>query len=57
MELATALKKHTCKLSTSNITAINDQYRRKAVIVNHVLKELCKGKNINLIDYGKNCTA
>ena len=50
-QLALKLKANSFDASVSNIVARNDQYRKKASVVNHKLKDLCKEKNLNYIDH------
>ena len=51
VNLAMSAKTTTCDVSISNITFRNDKHRQKARDVNTHLKELCKEKNIYLIDH------
>ena len=54
VDLATSAKSPTCDVSLSNIITRKDKYQHKPQEVNNPLKEMCRNKNINLIDHSKN---
>ena len=56
VDLALKLKSDTCQVSVSNLTAGNDQYRKKTLEVNQHLKVLCREKNISIFDHGDTIT-
>ena len=53
--LAIKLKRN-CDVSISSITARNDQYQKKAADVNRELKEKCREKKLQFLDYGNTIT-
>ena len=55
VNLAFKLKRN-CDVSISGITAMNDQYQKKAADVNRELKENCHEKNLQFLDHGNTIT-
>ena len=53
--LAVKLKRNF-DVSISSITARNDQYQKKAADVNRELKEKCREKKLQFLDYGNTIT-
>ena len=53
VELALSVKTNSCDVTLSEITVGNDSHQRKVVETNRHLKELCKEKNIFLIQHDK----
>ena len=53
IELALSAKSESCDVSISNIVVRKDRHQNKCQEVNDHLKEMCREKNINLIDHSK----
>ena len=56
VELALSVKSNSCEVTLSDITLGNDGHQQKIVVTNRYLKELCKERNIFLIQFDKTST-